>query len=114
MSACFQCGQCCQHFRVSFYHGEVEGNGTGTVPADMVTQLKPHLCCMKGTEKGNGKCVALAYTESEGYRCTIYENRPSPCREFNMMNDDGSVNSDCNQLRMAIGLSSLSIPDRSI
>ena len=107
MSICFACGQCCQSLRVSFYHGEVEGNGSGTVPANLVTQITPHLVCMKGTEKGKGRCIALTYTTTEGYRCSIYENRPSPCREFNVRNDDGRPNSECNTLRIAIGLDSV-------
>jgi Fe-S-cluster containining protein len=100
---CFECGQCCQHFRVSFYHGEIAGTATGTgagvVPAELTTQITPHLSCMKGTEKGGAPCVALRHSNEEGYRCSIYENRPSPCREFNILNDDGTVNLDCQKLQ---------------
>ena len=85
---CFDCGQCCQHFRVSFYHGEIEGNGVGIVPAELTTKLTDHLACMKGTEKGGAPCIALRHTKEEGWRCSIYENRPTPCREFNIFNDD--------------------------
>ncbi|MGA0090289.1 MAG: YkgJ family cysteine cluster protein [Burkholderiaceae bacterium] len=97
---CFQCGQCCQHFRVSFYHGEVEGSAHSGVPAELVTPISPHRVCMKGTELGGSPCVALTHNAEEGYRCSIYANRPSPCREFNVLNDDGSENEDCKKLRL--------------
>ncbi len=97
---CFECGMCCQYFRVSFYHGEIAGNGTGTVPAELTSKLNAHLACMKGTEKGNGSCVALQHIEKEGWRCLIYEQRPTPCREFNIINDDGTPNPDCLKLQL--------------
>jgi len=27
INSCFECGQCFQYFRVSFYHAEIEGIG---------------------------------------------------------------------------------------
>lgn len=96
---CFECGQCCQHFRVSFYHGEIEGNGTGLVPAQLTSKVNAHLACMKGTERGGAPCVALRYNAEEGYRCSIYEQRPSPCREFNILNEDGTPNPECQKLQ---------------
>jgi Fe-S-cluster containining protein len=96
---CFECGQCCQHFRVSFYHGEIAGNGAGVVPGELTTKLTDHLACMKGTEKGGAPCVALRHTQAEGWRCSIYEQRPSPCREFNILNEDGTPNPDCLRLQ---------------
>ena len=96
---CFECGQCCQHFRVSFYHGEIAGNGTGVVPAELTSKLTAHLACMKGTEKGDAPCIALTHNKEEGWRCSIYEDRPSPCREFNIFNEDGTPNPDCQRLQ---------------
>ena len=90
---------CCQHFRVSFYHGEIESEGIGTVPGELTTKISPHLACMKGTEKGNAPCVALRFTEQEGYRCSIYEKRSSSCREFNILNEDGTSNKKCQELQ---------------
>ena len=97
---CFECGMCCQYFRVSFYHGEIAGNGTGIVPAELTSKINAHMACMKGTEKGNGACVALKHTEEEGWRCSIYEQRPSPCREFNILNEDGTINQKCQELQL--------------
>lgn len=90
---------CCQYFRVSFYHGEIAGNGIGTVPEEFVTRVSNHMVCMKGTEKGGAPCIALRYTQEEGYRCSIYENRSSTCRSFNVFNDDGTINPDCQRLQ---------------
>jgi len=100
---CFRCGQCCQHFRVSFYHGEIASTRSAGVPSELTTQLTPHLACMKGTESGGRPCIALRHSDEHGYRCSIYENRPSPCREFNILNEDGTENAACKALRLRSG-----------
>ena len=73
--------------------------GVGIVPAQLTTKLTDHLACMKGTEKGGAPCIALRHTQEEGWRCSIYENRPTPCREFNILNEDGTPNPDCERLQ---------------
>jgi Fe-S-cluster containining protein len=113
---CFECGQCCQKLRVSFYHGEIAADASGIanhssagiVPPELTVKLTPHLACMKGTEGGQQGCVALSHDAEQGYRCTIYEQRPSPCRAFNIFEDDGSLNPLCDKLRKAAGLKSIS------
>jgi Fe-S-cluster containining protein len=109
---CFECGQCCQKLRVSFYHGEIasgqENESMIKVPPELTLQLTPHLACMRGTETGKQGCVALSHDEEQGYRCTIYDQRPSPCRAFNIIEEDGSLNPQCDKLRKAAGLSSVS------
>ncbi len=105
---CLSCGACCAHFRVSFYCGEVAGEGGGTVPAEFVSQVGPLRACMKGTEYGGQRCVALrGELGHDGIHCAIYEQRPSPCREFSPWLDDGTPNPDCQRVRNAIGLPSL-------
>jgi len=59
---CLSCGACCQHFRVSSYQGELSTNLGGTVPADLAVSVTPFTACMKGTETGGGRCVALQGT----------------------------------------------------
>lgn len=106
---CFSCGGCCRTLRVSFYHAEAE-----RLPdPSLVVQLTPFLVCMKGTEQGkaSGGCVALRHTPEEGYRCSIYESRPSPCREFNILEEDGSENPTCRRLRLQGPLSVSAAPD---
>jgi Fe-S-cluster containining protein len=79
---CMDCGACCAHFRISFYWGETDPERGGTVPIEMTDKLNDFRRCMQGTDQKNPRCVALAGTIGEGVACTIYENRPTPCREF--------------------------------
>ncbi|WP_063588058.1 YkgJ family cysteine cluster protein [Achromobacter ruhlandii] len=102
---CLDCGACCSHFRVSFYIGELAGENGGQVPLDLVTQMSPLRACMKGTEMGGGRCISLrGELGRPGIHCAIYENRPTPCREFDIWQPDGSPNPDCQRLRLALGL----------
>lgn len=99
-SPCSDCGACCQHFRVSFYQGELDSFPGGFVPTEMTTPLTPFLVCMKGTEQGHGRCIALLPNN----RCAIYERRPTPCREFPVYMDDGRLNPRCVALRQQFGI----------
>lgn len=111
---CLSCGACCAHFRVSFYCGEIAGEGGGSVPPELVSQVGPLRACMKGTEYGGNRCIALrGELGQEGIHCAIYEQRPSPCREFTTWMEDGSPNPDCQRLRKAIGLPPLPFHDGS-
>jgi len=92
---CRGCGVCCQHFRISFYQGELDSQPGGFVPAELVSRLTPFLVCMKGTEAGDGRCIALRPDR----RCGIYEKRPTPCRDFPALMADGSRNPECLRLR---------------
>ncbi|NYT76598.1 YkgJ family cysteine cluster protein [Alcaligenaceae bacterium] len=107
---CLSCGACCAHFRVSFYCGELAGESGGTVPVDLVSQVGPLRACMKGTEYGGQRCIALRGELGQpGIHCSIYESRPSPCREFDPWMPDGSPNPDCQRVRLNIGLPPLPI-----
>ncbi|AUT46101.1 YkgJ family cysteine cluster protein [Achromobacter sp. AONIH1] len=102
---CLDCGACCSHFRVSFYCGELAGENGGQVPVELVTQLSPLRACMKGTEMGGGRCISLrGELGKPSIHCAIYENRPTPCREFDIWLPDGTPNPDCQRLRLALGL----------
>lgn len=79
---CMRCGACCAHFRVSFYWRETTPDGT--VPAEMTQKLDAHRCVMRGTDQVNPRCTALSGIIGESVACTIYEGRPSPCREFGL------------------------------
>lgn len=96
---CFNCGACCRHYRVSFYCGELDSQPGGHVPADMTVRLTPFRACMKGTESGGGRCIALL----DDGRCGIYAQRPSVCREFPVFMEDGLMNPDCLRLRALHG-----------
>lgn len=97
---CFGCGVCCRHFRVSFYHGELDSQPGGWVPAALTSPVTPFRACMKGTEHGKGQCVAQ---QADG-RCGIYDKRPSVCREFPAFLDDGAMNPECLRLRALYGI----------
>ncbi|MFP5391976.1 MAG: YkgJ family cysteine cluster protein [Gammaproteobacteria bacterium] len=105
---CISCGACCAWYRVSFYCGELAGGSGGTVPAEYATQVSPLMACMKGTEQGKGRCLALVGELGQpGIRCTIYAERPSTCRDFSNWEPDGSPNPECQRLRGMIGLAPL-------
>jgi len=101
---CLPCGICCSNFRVSFYHGEIEGMPSGWVPGNLVEKLTESRACMKGTSQKNPRCIALEGTPGVRTACTIYERRPSPCREFVAWDEDGVPNGRCQKLRAAYGL----------
>jgi Fe-S-cluster containining protein len=102
---CQNCGACCNHFRISFYQGECDIHG-GTVPIKMVTPITPFLVAMKGSETG-GRCSALTGTIGNNTGCSIYHNRPTPCRAFNVWDELGNPNPKCQSLRLKAGLKPL-------
>ncbi len=102
---CTNCGACCAYYRVSFYCGELTGGSGGIVPAELTSPVTPFIACMKGTETGHGRCIALVGELGQpGIHCRIYANRPTPCREFANWLEDGSPNPECQKLRQRIGL----------
>ena len=64
---------------------------------------------MKGTSSHTPRCAALSGNLGERVSCTIYENRPSPCREYNVFLEDGSLNPRCNQARAKHGFEPLNV-----
>jgi Fe-S-cluster containining protein len=114
---CQSCGACCSHFRISFYQGECDSN-QGVVPTDMVIPITPYYVAMLGVKKegdkpktetaGQGlRCVALVGEIGKSSGCSIYHNRPTPCRAFPVWEEDGTPNPKCQELRAKIGLKAL-------
>lgn len=101
---CVSCGICCTHFRISFYWGEADDAPGGFVPVAMTEKLNLHRRCMQGSNSQPRRCVGLAGEVGKSVTCTIYDNRPTPCREFPVFFDDGSPNPKCDELRATIGL----------
>lgn len=64
----------------------------GFVPADMTEKLTRHLRCMKGSSQVPRRCMALSGTVGVRVGCTIYENRPTPCRAFPSYLEDCTPN----------------------
>jgi Fe-S-cluster containining protein len=107
---CQTCGACCAHFRISFYWSEADPQLGGTVPVAMTQKVDDFRSCMKGTDQKQPRCIALAGTIGADVNCTIYENRPTPCRDFGVDWVDGVlmyIPSDldrCTRARAKFGL----------
>ncbi len=80
------------------------------MPVQFTRQLAPSLRVMRGTEASRPRCLALEGEVGRAVRCTIYDRRPSPCREFEWHGENGDPNSRCNQRRIAAGLPALPDP----
>jgi Fe-S-cluster containining protein len=102
---CLHCGACCAHFRVSFYWAE-------PVPEEFTEKLTPFRSFMKGTgSKGASRCLALEGEVGASVSCSIYGNRPSPCRSFEASFESGIENPGCAEARVAKGLLPLTPAD---
>lgn len=106
-SPCLSCGLCCASYRVSFYWGEADDAPGGVVPVALTESISPHRRCMQGTNSKTPYCVALGGEVGVAVACSIYEQRPTPCREFDTHEPDGSPNPRCNELRLRRGLAPL-------
>jgi Fe-S-cluster containining protein len=112
---CLGCGACCAHFRVAFYWREAEPDGLWKVPVTKTVDLDSNLRCMKGTEvKHHPKCVSLSGRIGKNAHCSMYENRPTPCRSFTASFEDGIRNERCDEARAAHGLRPLKRGDHDM
>jgi len=104
MSVCQTCGACCASFRVDFHPAELAGGafawGLG-VPVEMTVPVTPAIVRLCGTDANPPRCVALAGELGVAVQCTIYDVRPSPCREFD------TEHAACNQARKRLGFTPL-------
>ena len=78
---CLSCGACCASFRVDFSVHETEDMG-GSVPRRLAVEVTEHTARMRGTDHARPRCAALMGQVGQRAACSIYEWRPSPCREF--------------------------------
>ena len=90
MNVCQSCGACCASFRVDFDPAELAGGafawGEG-VPHGLAVAVTAKLMRLCGTDQAAPRCVALAGEIGSAVACTIYDGRPSPCREFDTEHD---------------------------
>lgn len=100
---CLECGACCAWFRVSFYWREADLADGGTVPTKLTESLDHFRLCMKGTHHQPVRCVALHGDIGRSVSCSIYDLRPTPCREF------APGDERCAQARASHGLPPLEI-----
>ena len=97
MSACQNCGACCQSYRVEFAVYELDTLG-GTVPAELTEEVNGVTCRMRGTGQVPIRCVALQGGAGQPFACGIYAQRPRPCAEL----QEGSY--ACHKARQRHGL----------
>lgn len=110
---CQSCGACCSYFRVSFYWREAEKSDVDNpVPQNFWEEGPGSFRVMKGTApKHNPKCTALQGTIGDFVACSIYSNRPTPCRNFKASFEDGTHHERCDQARAKHGLRPLGRED---
>ena len=109
---CLTCGACCAFYRVSFHWSETERFLGGATPSELTQRVTPHRAAMRGTQSAPPRCVALCGDIGKDVRCTVYEQRPSPCREFAASWADGRRSERCDRARAAHGLPPLTPPVR--
>ena len=97
-SPCTHCGACCATYRVSFYWGEAPQLG---LPGSLYEALSAWHACMRGTASAPMRCVAQAGGIGQSVACTVYAQRPSPCRELQAGDDR------CQRARARHGLAAL-------
>jgi len=80
--SCLSCGACCAAFRVDFHCADLATAENPGVPLDLAVPLTATLFRMQGTDAASPRCAALAGEVGRQVHCTIYEQRPGPCRDF--------------------------------
>lgn len=108
LSVCHNCGACCAFFVVAFPSAEIDSEIGGIVPAAMTLPFDNHRSYMKGTNSKGHRCEALQGVVGHHVSCTIYENRPSSCRNFYVSWELDKGNELCDKARQAYGLHSFS------
>jgi len=107
---CTRCGACCASFRVDFHVSELADGQTGAgVPATLCVPVTATLMRMKGTDGGPPRCIALAGEIGQAVRCTIYADRPSPCRDFAPYAALGIGEDGCDRARRKHGMQALGV-----
>jgi Fe-S-cluster containining protein len=106
MSVCQSCGACCASLRVDFHPAELAGGAyawADGVPLAMTVPVTAKIVRLRGTDAAPPRCVALAGEVGVAVLCTIYEARPSPCREFDV------EHAACARARRQCGLPPLAV-----
>ena len=104
---CMSCGACCIAFRASFYWAEGDDTMEGGVPVHLTVNVNAFRRAMRRTNFQDQHCIALRGTPGQKVQCTIYEHRPSVCRNFEPSSKSGINNSRCNKARAIFGLEPL-------
>jgi len=105
---CLRCGACCVGWRASFYWAEADDAVEGGVPARLTVRVDIFRRAMR--RRRNRRCVALQGTPGRRVACTIYERRPSVCRNFQPAWAEGPAGARCHEARTRLGLPPLYHP----
>jgi Fe-S-cluster containining protein len=96
---CLDCGACCAAFRVAFYWAEAQPENPDGVPAELAIITRPNMLAMRGTDGPDIRCIALQGVVGEQTHCTIYAQRPSPCRDLKASYENGAHSPQCDRAR---------------
>ena len=107
--ACLSCGACCAAFRVDFHPSELASAEHAGVPQELTVPVTATLVRMRGTDAAPPRCVALDGAIGHQVQCTIYEQRPGPCREFTPYAPLGVGDDACDRARQRFGLPPLAV-----
>ena len=108
---CQRCGACCATYLVAFHWSEAEDSPVLDARAE---QLDPHRLAMRGTYSRTPRCVALRGDIGGDNACSIYAERPSPCRELVPAWEHGQPSPQCDRARTRHGLAPLQPADWDI
>ena len=106
---CLSCGACCASFRVDFHVSDLESQPGGCVPVALTVPVTATLVRMRGTDDGPPRCIALEGEIGGAVRCTIYVQRPGPCRDFAPYAGVGIGDDACDAARRRYGLPPLAL-----
>jgi uncharacterized protein len=104
---CQRCGACCAAFRVAFYWAEAQPENPEGVPAELAVDTRPNMLAMRGTDGAEIRCIALQGNVGENVGCSIYSQRPSPCRDLKASYEDGEHSEQCDRARAKYALPAL-------
>jgi Fe-S-cluster containining protein len=104
---CLSCGACCAFYRASFYWAECDDTTPGGVPVAMTEDFPGFRRAMGGTSQPKPRCVALEGEITREVYCSIYERRPSVCRDVPPSYQFGAPEEKCDKARIAYGLAPL-------
>jgi Fe-S-cluster containining protein len=107
VNPCMSCGACCVAYRASFYWAEGDDTMEGGVPVHLTVNVNAFRRAMRRTNSQDQHCIALHGILGQRVQCTIYECRPSVCRNFEHSSKAGIRNPRCNEARVIVGLEPL-------
>ena len=107
--ACLSCGACCAAFRVDFHRADLATAETAGVPEALTVPLTATLVRMRGTDEAPPRCIALEGEVGQHVTCSIYEQRPGPCRDFAPYAPLGLGDDACDRARRRYGLPPLAL-----